>query len=123
MGWFFEAQFNAADAEKVGRDRLDVFRPTHQPRPFTFEYDPDAGEHGRITYSLDGKSATMDLTTEQRQVGASFDRFGLANVRRGGNSVTAHFDDLSYTTKSDIRPQRHKQQITEVKRPSSGRMY
>lgn len=123
IGWFFEGQIAPAVGGLESYQRLGVFHPTRRPRHFTFEYDPNAGKHGRVTFSLDEKSATLELTAEQRRSGSSFNRFGLANVRRGGNSVTAFFDDMSYTASSGVTLKRHEQKMTEVERPSSGRMY
>ena len=43
----------------------------------------------------------LDLTREQRKAGAVFNRFGLASVRSGGNSVEFYLDDVTYTARRD----------------------
>jgi hypothetical protein len=80
---------------------------------------------GRCTLTLDGRSFTLDLTPEQRKAGATFDRFGLRNVRGGGKSVEIYFDDLTYTARrgKGDRPARHKQGVTELEYPAGGRKY
>ena len=97
-----------------GKDRnghdssLGVFTPDRRRRRFTLSYDPNANNGiGRITASLDEQTQTIDLSPDVRQSGALFNRFGLANVRRGGHSVEFYVDDISYTTRSnaDDKPQ------------------
>jgi hypothetical protein len=62
-----------------------------------------------------------------RRLGATFDRFGMANVRRGGNSVRVYLDDLTYTARRDpnVRPPFHPQQVVRSRYPkaSGGRQY
>jgi hypothetical protein len=103
-----------------------VFQPDHKKRKFTFDYDPKANNGiGRCTMTLDGKSYTIDLTPEQRKVGATFDRFGMRNMRGGGKLVEIYFDDLTYTARrpKDYKPTFHKQEITKLPYPEGGRKY
>ncbi|NOY60992.1 MAG: hypothetical protein GXO75_18940, partial [Calditrichaeota bacterium] len=105
--------------------RGPVYIPDRIKRPFSFQYDPDAGKAGRITITLGEQSFTADLTLEQRKIGATFDRFGLLNPRKGGKYVDVYFDDLKYVVKrpANFRPKFHKQKITVVPYPKYGRKY
>jgi hypothetical protein len=103
-----------------------LFQPDRQRHQFAFDYDPKAnGGVGRMTLTLDGKSYGLDLTPEQRKVGATFDRFGLRNMRGGGKLVDIYFDDLTYTVRrpKDYRPVHHKQEFVRVPYPEGGRRY
>ena len=69
----------------------------------------------------------FDITSHMRKTGAVLDRFGFANVRRGGHSVEFYLDDLSYTArrvKGDT-PRFHKQTYVKAPYPhkSAGRRY
>jgi hypothetical protein len=46
---------------------------------------------------LDHVEHSLDLTPRQRKSGVAFNRFGLANIRSGGNSVEFYLDDVTYT--------------------------
>jgi hypothetical protein len=67
-------------------------------------YDPDAGEHGRITVTLDGEEAVLDVSAEARAAGATFDRFGIKTMEKGGHAQTTYFDDLTYTAAPPASP-------------------
>ena len=118
-----------SDNHRESRSYRDkVFTPSEQSWHFTFNYDPAANNGiGRITYTLDGEQFTVDLIPEQRESGAIFDRFGLANVRSGGNSIEFYLDDVNYTARRDLskKRQRRKQEIMEVDYPHEhgGRKY
>jgi len=105
--------------------RGPIFIPDRIKRPFSFQYDPDAVQAGRITVTLDTTTFTADLTEEQRKMGASFDRFGILNPRKGGKYVDVYVDDLTYVVKrpEDYKPVHHKQEIVEVPYPPDGRLY
>lgn len=99
VGYYLMPVLTTADRE-VKRGNCGVFTPDRKRRPFLFEYDPAANEGvGRITITWEGKQHVMDLTPQQRQAGAVFNRFGLANVRSGGHSVEFYLDDVSYTAR------------------------
>ena len=103
--------------------------PTYIPdrikRPFSFEYNPEGGEAGRITVTLDTTTFTTDLTPEQRKMGSTFDRFGILNPRKGGKYVDMYLDDLTYVVKrpDDFKAVHHKQKIIEVPYPPDGRLF
>jgi hypothetical protein len=95
---------------------------------WTLEYDPEAaGGRGRFTFTLGsethkaqeygelteaGKKEALarfpntttfavDLPEGYRQDGATFDRFGVSNLMKGGGSATMYFDDLQYNGKRE----------------------
>jgi len=105
--------------------RGPVYIPDRIKRSFSFKYDPDFGEAGRITVSLGEDIFTTDLTKEQRKAGSTFDRFGLLNPRKGGKYVDVYFDDLTYDVRrlADYKPVKHKQKIVKVPYPPLGREY
>src|SRR5262249_23718976 len=74
---------------------------------WTLTYDPEANAGtGRFTFSIQGQRATheafegktfsVDLPDGYRQVGATFDRFGMMNMQKSGNPVSIYFDDLAF---------------------------
>ena len=65
-------------------------------------YDPAAEDgRGAITATLGDQSATLPLKPGHKSKGATFDRFGIFSMNRGGSYVKVYFDDLTYTSKSD----------------------
>ena len=79
-----------------------VIDPDAKPHRWSLRYDPQAaGGHGRITVRLDQSVHTLDLRPEHRARGATFDHFGLLNIRAGGHHVQLFLDDLVYTASSD----------------------
>lgn len=105
--------------------RGPIYIPDRIKRPFSFTYDPDAGDAGRITMTLGPDKLTADLTSQQREAGATFDRFGLLNPRKGGKYVDVYVDELIYVARRPDNhvPIRHKQQRTVVPYPRDGRKY
>ena len=127
VGYYFTGM--CLDKERLSAGgRGPVFVPDGKRRQFTFEYDPKANDGiGRVTCTLDGKATTFDLTDGMRRNGATFNRFGLANVRRGGNSVRVYLDDLTYTARRDPDAKRtfHRQEFVKSRYPkeSGGRQH
>ncbi len=121
IGWWFIPTVTAADRKLSRNTTGTLFLPTRAHRTFAFDYDPAANNGvGRVTVKLDGEPPfTLDLTREQRQAGATFDRFGLTSFRRGGKFTRIYFDDLTYTTRlpTGAPPVRHEQKITTVPYP------
>jgi hypothetical protein len=75
------------------------------------DYDPDAaGGNGQMRFVIrsnrdqhedwEDKTFTVDLPAGYKQHGTTFDRFGLSNPERPGNSMTIYFDDLQYDGKA-----------------------
>ena len=127
VGYYFVGLLRANNDNST-HYREKVFTPNRQRRRFTFRYDPAANNGvGRITYTLDDETFIVNVTSEQRAAGATFDRFGFANVRRGGHSVEFYLDDLTYTARRQegVRPRRFKQKVIEVEYPHQhgGRRY
>jgi hypothetical protein len=101
-GFFFYPVYRMhGDAAKaLGHDagRAPRIYPDGQVHDWSLRYDPAAaGGHGRITVRLDDQTCVLDLEPGHKQVGASFDRFGICTPWVDGNSVTVYFDDLTYT--------------------------
>jgi hypothetical protein len=72
--------------------------PDGSAHDWTLSYSPDgAGGRGRITVTLDGKAASLDLGDGHRVRGARFDRFGLVTTWIDGNGQLVYLDDLAYT--------------------------
>ena len=93
VGYYFLPQVSSRSRE-VARKSCGVFTPDRRRHRFAFAYDPAGnGGVGRVTVTLDDHEEGFDLTPEQRRAGATFDRFGLANVRSGGHSVEFYLDD------------------------------
>jgi hypothetical protein len=62
-------------------------------------YDPSADSGvGAIEARLGDQSVTLPLKRGDKNVGATFDRFGLFTSHIGGSYVKIFFDDLVYTT-------------------------
>ncbi len=123
IGHYF-APFCSPRREIATRKDGLVFMPTGERRRFTFDYDPRAGS-GRITATLDDATLVLDLNPAQRKAGATFDRFGLTNVRIGGKYVRIFFDDLTYTARRPAghAPARHEDRIVTIPFPDGGRKY
>jgi hypothetical protein len=126
VGYFFSTEFAPAERRLVSHGQGPVFVPDGRPHLFSFDYDPKADRGaGQIRFTLDGQAFRHDLTPEQRASGATFDRFGLMNIRRGGKYVTVYLDDLDYTARRrpGETPRRHRETIVRVPYPSGGRKY
>jgi hypothetical protein len=74
--------------------------PDGASHEWSFEYDPrGAGGKGRITVSLDRKSAALDLEEGAKAHMTRLDRFGIVTSWIDGNSQDVYWDDISYTTR------------------------
>jgi hypothetical protein len=106
-------------------NRGPIYIPDRIKRPFAFTYEPDNGKAGRITIILGTDTLQADLTPQQREIGAVFDRFGLLNPRKGGKYVDVYIDDLTYTAKypPGTEPEKFQQQVVTVPYPDLGRKY
>jgi hypothetical protein len=97
VGYYFEPRVTSSDRDGV-RKACEVFTPEQRRRSFRFDYNPEANDgNGRVTVTLDNHQFALDVSPTQRKSGATFTRFGLANVRSGGHSVEFYLDDLTYT--------------------------
>ena len=94
-GFYFYPVFRGeGDNSKASGSRPPRIYPDGKPRDWSLEYDP---AKRRITVTLDKESCAMELTDEDKQIGATFNRFGICTPWVDGNSVTVYFDDLEYT--------------------------
>lgn len=89
---------DAAKAMSAREGRPPRIYPDGRVHRWELRYDP-AGADGRgtITVRLDDQSCVMELESGHRTLGAAFNRFGICTPWIDGNSVTAFFDDLTYT--------------------------
>jgi hypothetical protein len=72
--------------------------PNGQSRRWTLDYNPDGnGGTGSIIVTLDGQAVTLNLDAGHKQIGASFNRFGIITTHIDGSGQTVYFDDLTYT--------------------------
>ncbi len=124
LGYSFTAVCSPRQ-DKSFEERGPIIIPDRIRRTFRFFYNPQGGEHGLITITLDGESFSADLSAEQRRIGANFDRFGLLNPRKGGKYVDLYFDDLTYDARypEGHKPVFHKQETVYVPYPPDGRLY
>jgi hypothetical protein len=87
-----------------GRSGLDRRSPRIYPdgrsHDWSLAYDPAAaGGKGRITVTLDGSAATLDLESGDEEKRPRFDRFGIVTCWIDGNSQDVYWDDVSYTSR------------------------
>ncbi|WP_428937935.1 hypothetical protein [Fontivita pretiosa] len=100
-GFFFYPCYrvNGDGQGSAGRAQppLQIY-PNGKSHDWSLEYDPDGADgRGRITVTLDGRSVTCDLAEGHKQIGATFDRFGIITSWIDGNATNVYFDDLTYT--------------------------
>jgi hypothetical protein len=76
--------------------------PDGASHDWTLEYSPSAaGGRGRITLTLDGHPAYLDLLPGHKADGTTFDRLGLITTWVDGNGQHVYFDDLVYTCEQE----------------------
>ena len=72
--------------------------PNGDSRHWTLDYHPDGnGGTGSIIVTLDGQAVTLNLDPGHKQIGATFNRFGIITTHIDGSGQTIYFDDLTYT--------------------------
>jgi hypothetical protein len=72
--------------------------PNGESRHWTLDYNPDGnGGTGNIMVTLDGHAVTLNLDPGHKQIGATFNRFGIITTHIDGSGQTVYFDDLTYT--------------------------
>jgi hypothetical protein len=101
-GFFFYPVYrihgDGAKALGGGGSRAPRIYPDGKSHDWFLAYDPDgAGGRGRIVVGLDGATCALDLDSGHKDADATFDRFGICTPWIDGNSVTAYFDDLTFT--------------------------
>jgi hypothetical protein len=91
----------------AGQHRSPSLRTDGTRYTWTLTYDPEANDgNGRFQFTIrsdraepeawEGKRFSVDLPAGFKQEGATFDRFGLMNLMKPGNTMTIYFDDLHY---------------------------
>ncbi len=79
---------------------------------FRLDYDPEANHgDGQMQFTMksnhkepqefEGKTFTVPLPKGYKQQGTKFDRFGIMNTIKPGNSLVLHLDDLTYDDKTE----------------------
>jgi hypothetical protein len=81
-----------------------VLNPGPGTHRWSFDYYPDAGRDGEVVVRLDGRRVRLKLPGKLRDRGASFNRFGMRNVERGGSFQLVYFDDVRYTVSRGALP-------------------
>jgi hypothetical protein len=72
--------------------------PNGQSRRWTLDYYPNGNAGaGSITVTLEGQAVTLNLDAGHKQLGASFNRFGIITTHIDGSGQTVYFDDITYT--------------------------
>jgi hypothetical protein len=102
-GFFFAPAYRVPGGGRgaFGRGGPHIY-PDGASREWSLRYAPaEAGGRGRITVTLGGRSASLDLGPGHRGAGTRFDRFGLVTTWIDGNGQQVYFDDLTYTWKQD----------------------
>jgi len=78
--------------------------PNGESRHWTLDYRPDGnGGTGSLAVTLDGQAVTLNLDPGHKQLGASFNRFGIITTHIDGSGQTVYFDDLTYTVGTQPR--------------------
>ena len=96
VGHYVRAAYRTSSGRGLSAPDGPVILPDGKTRTWSIHYRPEAGT---IVVTLDGVSRTTTLEPGHRQDGASFDRFGIFNMQRGGWHVVFTIDDLVYTAK------------------------
>ena len=101
-GFFFYPVYRVhGDASKAlgaNGGKAPRIYPDGRVHDWFLRYDPEGADgKGQITVGLGKQTCTLDLGPGDKDVGATFDRFGICTPWIDGNSVTAFFDDLTYT--------------------------
>lgn len=100
VGWYARPVYGSEDEDAFGFVEGAAGTPTIHPagwHAFTLHYDPDAGEHGEIAVTLDGRESRLAVSEEAREAGADLDHFGIRTVEDDGHAMMPLFDDLTYT--------------------------
>jgi hypothetical protein len=97
IGHYFRPAFCDASGSRRIAGEGPVIQPDGRPRRWTIHYDPEAnGGRGRITTTLDGRTASLDLKPGEKE-GIVLDRFGIVTMKPGGHHVVFYVDDVRYT--------------------------
>ncbi len=97
IGHYFIPVLATAKGEKSVVKRGSVIKPG-KTFDWTLVYDPAANAgNGEMRVTLGAETVTLALKPNQKNQGASLDRFGLFTSTTGGQMVKIYLDDLKYT--------------------------
>jgi hypothetical protein len=100
-GFFFYPVYRTPHGADFGKGDLPRILPDGRSGAWTLAYDPPTADRaGRLSVTLDGKSATIDCPADHRRE-ARFDRFGIVTTWIDGNAQHLYFDELSYTFRQE----------------------
>jgi hypothetical protein len=102
IGQYFGPLVADASGEVASEDEAGiVFNPGPRTLRWSLDYHPRGqdrgGESGRMFIRLGGQRRTFELPKDLAREGATFNRFGLRNLERGGSFQVVHLDDLRYS--------------------------
>ncbi len=102
VGHYIRPAYRLADGRGTALAEGPVLKPDGRVHSWSLQYDPEANDHeGAITAVIDGDAQVFKLPHGHRDRGASFNRFGLFNIRTGGHFVELYLDQLSYTATAE----------------------
>ena len=78
-----------------------VFNPGPRTLRWSLDYHPrgrgEGGDSGRMFVRLGDQLRVFELPKDLAREGATFNRFGLRNLERGGSFQVVHLDELRYS--------------------------
>jgi hypothetical protein len=97
VGHYFIPVLTTAKGEKSVVKRGPVIK-IGKPFNWSLVYDPAANAgNGEMRVTLGTETVTLPLRPDQKNQGASLDRFGLFTSTTGGQMLKIYLDDLRYT--------------------------
>jgi len=98
IGHYFRPVYQTSTGAGMAASSGPIIRPDGKSHDWSIDYDPVENDgNGRITVTFDSKTQTLDLKPDHKELGATFDRFGILNCQSGGHFVEVYLDDLMYT--------------------------
>jgi hypothetical protein len=92
----YDPQANHGDGQFTLTQRSE----NHPVPPLDAKLSPAAQEEARRRFPYTS-TFTVDLPPGYRQEGATFDRFGMMNMMKGGGAATLYFDELQFDGQSE----------------------
>ena len=85
----------AFEGERYQTTPTKPFPADGTPHTFKLVYDPEANNGiGQVSFQVDDRVYSFDVTEANRKDGARFNRFGIWNQHTTGGYLEAYFDDL-----------------------------
>src|SRR5947208_486203 len=85
VGHYFNPVFANARGASLAPDTGPVIRPDGKVHDWVLQYEPLPDGSGRITVTFHGVAKAMSVPADQREPGATFDRFGFFSHGADGN--------------------------------------